>query len=83
MKEVGEETKLFMAGHSMGGGIALNYGIKGKHRERLSGIYVTGPLVKLHVSSGHCFAFTKPKDLLTTWKSLTPSQPALSLHSGR
>ncbi|ONH69738.1 Monoglyceride lipase [Cyberlindnera fabianii] len=51
MKEVGEETKLFMAGHSMGGGIALNYGIKGKHRERLSGIYVTGPLVKLHPDS--------------------------------
>lgn len=40
--------KLFLMGHSMGGGISLNYGISGKHREDIRGIVVSGPLVTVH-----------------------------------
>ncbi|OBA20138.1 alpha/beta-hydrolase [Metschnikowia bicuspidata var. bicuspidata NRRL YB-4993] len=40
--------KLFLGGHSMGGGIALNYGIMGKHRDDIRAIFVSGPLVTLH-----------------------------------
>lgn len=40
--------KFFLAGHSMGGGIALNYAIYGKHRDSIRGIVVSGPLVVLH-----------------------------------
>lgn len=40
--------KLFMAGHSMGGGIALNYAIHGKHRNDIRGVIVSGPLIQLH-----------------------------------
>lgn len=44
-----DHTKnLFLGGHSMGGGIVLNYGIDGKYKGRLSGIFVTGPLIVLH-----------------------------------
>jgi acylglycerol lipase len=46
--EIGPDMKLFMGGHSMGGGIALNYGITGQYKDRLSGIFVTGPLILLH-----------------------------------
>lgn len=45
-----ENKKLYLMGHSMGGGIALNYGIKGKYKDYLNGIAVTGPLILLHVS---------------------------------
>lgn len=45
-----ENKKLFLGGHSMGGGICLNYGVNGKYKDHLSGIAVTGPLVLLHVS---------------------------------
>jgi hypothetical protein len=33
-----------------GGGITLNYGIIGKHRNRLDGYLAYAPLVLLHVS---------------------------------
>lgn len=42
------KEKFFLGGHSMGGGIALNYAIKGTHRDDIRGIFVTGPLVTLH-----------------------------------
>lgn len=40
--------KFFLAGHSMGGGIALNYGIYGKYKDNIRAIFVSGPLVALH-----------------------------------
>lgn len=40
--------KFFLFGHSMGGGISLNYGIYGKYKDDIRGIVVTGPLVTLH-----------------------------------
>lgn len=40
--------KFVMMGHSMGGGIVLNYGIRGKYRDQLRGIVACGPLVELH-----------------------------------
>lgn len=43
-----KNEKFFLAGHSMGGGISLNYGIHGKYREHIKGIFVSGPLVVLH-----------------------------------
>lgn len=43
-----ESEKIFLGGHSMGGGIALNYGIYGKYRDQIRGIFVSGPLVTLH-----------------------------------
>lgn len=43
--------KLFVGGHSMGGGIALNYGVNGKYKDQIAGIFSTGPLVELHPST--------------------------------
>lgn len=45
-----ENKDLYLMGHSMGGGISLNYGIRGKYKDHLTGIAVTGPLILLHVS---------------------------------
>lgn len=45
--ELGPEEPLFLGGHSMGGGIVLDYGICGKHADRLNGIFTTGPLIQL------------------------------------
>lgn len=39
---------LVLFGHSMGGGITLNYGIRGAHREKVAGYSTTGPLILLH-----------------------------------
>ncbi|EGW32406.1 uncharacterized protein SPAPADRAFT_61472 [Spathaspora passalidarum NRRL Y-27907] len=43
--------KFFLVGHSMGGGIVLNYGIRGKYVDNIRGIVASGPLVKLHPES--------------------------------
>lgn len=43
-----KSEKFFLAGHSMGGAIALNYAIYGKYKDDIRGIFVSGPLVKLH-----------------------------------
>lgn len=40
--------KLYLMGHSMGGGILLNYGIHGKYKDSIRGIVVSGPLVTVH-----------------------------------
>lgn len=40
--------KIILGGHSMGGGIALNYGIHGKYKSDVKAIFVSGPLVTLH-----------------------------------
>lgn len=39
-----------LIGHSMGGGIALSYGVRGQYRHRISHIVTTGPLIQLHES---------------------------------
>lgn len=44
-------TPLFLWGHSMGGGIVLNYGCKGKHKGEIDGYVVSGPLIILHPRS--------------------------------
>ncbi|KAM9890261.1 hypothetical protein OXX79_011560 [Metschnikowia pulcherrima] len=43
-----KEEKFFLGGHSMGGGIALNYAITGKYRDDIRAVFVSGPLVTLH-----------------------------------
>lgn len=43
-----KSEKIFLGGHSMGGGIVLNYGIRGKYKENIRGIFTTGPLIRLH-----------------------------------
>jgi len=36
---------LFLAGHSMGGGVALTYAYSGTHRDKLAGVFTWSPLV--------------------------------------
>lgn len=43
--------KFFLAGHSMGGGIALNYPIYGRYKDDIRGVFVSGPLVSLHAKT--------------------------------
>lgn len=45
------DRKLFLFGHSMGGGIVLNYGCNGKYKDKIAGIITTGPLIELHPNS--------------------------------
>lgn len=45
-----DNKEIFLLGHSMGGGISLNYGIHGKYKDQIRGIIVSGPLILLHVS---------------------------------
>lgn len=46
-----KDIPLFLWGHSMGGGIILNYASKGKHRDQVSGYIASGPLIILHPHS--------------------------------
>ncbi|EMG49625.1 (Monoglyceride) lipase, putative [Candida maltosa Xu316] len=46
-----KSEKFYMLGHSMGGGIVLNYGIRGKYVDDIRGILACGPLVQLHDDS--------------------------------
>jgi len=48
---------IFLMGHSMGGTIALNYGISGTHREKLTGLVISAPLIKI----------PKPPNLMTLY----------------
>lgn len=43
-----DDEKLILMGHLMGGGIILNYGIKGEHRDKIKCCVTSGPLVLLH-----------------------------------
>lgn len=45
---VNKDEKFYLMGHSMGGGIILNYGIRGKYKENIRGILACGPLIQLH-----------------------------------
>ncbi|SCU89728.1 LANO_0D06172g1_1 [Lachancea nothofagi CBS 11611] len=51
LEDKSKETPLFLFGHSMGGGIILNYGCSGRYRDQIAGIACTGPLVILHPHS--------------------------------
>ena len=63
-------TKTYLFGHSMGGGIILNYGFlaeKMKNVHKIDGIVCTGPLIKLHPRTRPGFVLTKAMKLLATW----------------
>lgn len=49
------DKSLILMGHLMGGGIALNYGIKGTYKEVISSIIVSGPEVLLHPNTAPNF----------------------------
>ncbi|CCK68314.1 acylglycerol lipase KNAG_0A06570 [Huiozyma naganishii CBS 8797] len=44
-------TPLFLWGHSMGGGICLNYACQGLHKNEIAGYATSGPLIVLHPHS--------------------------------
>lgn len=46
-----KNDKIWLMGHSMGGGIALNYGVHGTYADKISGIIVSAPLIVLHPDS--------------------------------
>ncbi|KAI5954522.1 hypothetical protein KGF54_002297 [Candida jiufengensis] len=50
-KLINKEEKFILMGHSMGGGIVLNYGIRGKYKDYVKSIVACGPLIKLHPKS--------------------------------
>lgn len=56
--------KFYLMGHSMGGGIILNYGIRGKYKEHIKGIVACGPLVILHPKTRPNFVVQKLSPLL-------------------
>ncbi|EPY49887.1 serine hydrolase [Schizosaccharomyces cryophilus OY26] len=39
---------LFLMGHSMGGGLSLQYGISGAHRNKLTGVVAAAPMLQSH-----------------------------------
>ncbi|CAK9436898.1 uncharacterized protein LODBEIA_P14200 [Lodderomyces beijingensis] len=43
-----KQEKFYLMGHSMGGGIVLNYGIRGVHKDKIKAIVACGPLISLH-----------------------------------
>lgn len=47
--------KIILMGHSMGGGIILNYGIRGKYKEAIGAIITTAPEVLLHPATAPNF----------------------------
>lgn len=46
-----KDEKFILGGHSMGGGISLNYAIHGKYKDNFKGLFVSGPLVTLHAKT--------------------------------
>lgn len=57
--------RFFLMGHSMGGGIVLNYGIRGKYKQHFRGIVACGPLVTLHPKTRPNFVVQKLSPLLS------------------
>ncbi|GMM34239.1 acylglycerol lipase [Saccharomycopsis crataegensis] len=57
-----DNKKLYLLGHSMGGGIILNYLVYGNNRDKLAGAICCAPLVDLHPD-------TKPNVILRTLAS--------------
>lgn len=58
---------LFLFGHSMGGGIVLNYACHGTHRSRVAGFSTSAPLIKLHPDSQPNWIVLKVSPLLARW----------------
>ncbi|WBW74864.1 mitochondrial acylglycerol lipase Mgl1 [Schizosaccharomyces osmophilus] len=56
------DLPLFLMGHSMGGGLSLQYGISGAHRKNLKGVVAQAPMLQSHPD-------TKPNYLV--YKSLS------------
>lgn len=70
------EEKFFLGGHSMGGGIVLNYGIHGKHVKDFKGIFACAPMVSLHPTS-------KPASIVKLVGSIVSKvAPNIKLDSG-
>ncbi|CAN3354069.1 monoglyceride lipase [Diutina catenulata] len=70
------QEKFVLAGHSMGGGIVLNYGIRGTYRDQLRAVYACGPLVQLHPKS-------QPNVVLRTLQGVVNQvAPSLQIDSG-
>lgn len=67
--------KFYLVGHSMGGGIVLNYGISGKYRDSVRGIIASGPLVTVHPK-------TQPNILIRTLQPvINATLPGLKIDS--
>ncbi|KAG7663023.1 uncharacterized protein J8A68_003450 [[Candida] subhashii] len=47
-KDADSTEQFFLMGHSMGGAIVLNYGIRGKYKDHIKGIISSAPLIELH-----------------------------------
>lgn len=58
------KEKLYLAGHSMGGPIAINYAIYGKFRDDIRGIFVSGPLIELHPKTKPNFIVMKLQPII-------------------
>ncbi|AOW02872.1 Alpha/Beta hydrolase protein [Yarrowia lipolytica] len=69
--EQSKKEKLFIWGHSMGGGIALNYGVKGLYRDHFTGFIGCAPLVQLHPASVPNFILRGAMEVLArAWPTL-------------
>lgn len=58
-----ENEKFILMGHLMGGGIVLNYAIKGLHSNKVRSVVANGPMVQLHPA-------TAPNAVVTTLSSI-------------
>lgn len=69
------EEKFFLGGHSMGGGIVLNYAIRGTYKNNIRGVFCSGPLVTLHPK-------TKPNILVRALQPvINATVPSLKIDS--
>lgn len=71
-KKDNPELPLFLYGHSMGGNLVLNYGLR--YKEPLAGIIATSPYLKL--------AFHPPKWKLILGRALLKIAPSITLPTG-
>lgn len=60
----GANEKLILMGHLMGGGIILNYGIKGKYKDNIRAIVACAPEVVLHPNTAPNFVLKSASNLL-------------------
>ncbi|KAL2312621.1 putative monoglyceride lipase [Schizosaccharomyces pombe] len=59
------ELPLFLWGHSMGGGLALRYGISGTHRHKLAGVIAQAPMLRCHPDTEPNFLLRKALTLVS------------------
>lgn len=66
-----KKDKLFIWGHSMGGGIALGYGVKGLYRDHFTGFIGCAPLIQLNPASVPNFILRGAMEVLSrAWPTL-------------